>query len=114
MRKFGQTNVLTGKVAGTKELRRTVYKEQNGVRPMWARLASEISEFRAGLRKNLKGEKTSVTKIPEMGSEAVASSQLPVASRYERANHGGTLRLRSEAGFGQAEKNKQATTDLHG
>ena len=33
MRKFGQTNVLTGKVAGTKELRRTVYKEQNGVRP---------------------------------------------------------------------------------
>ena len=47
----------------------------------WATLIPGISEMDGSVRKKVKGEKTLVTKIPEMGRGAVASSQSPVASQ---------------------------------
>ena len=58
----------TGKIAGTGELRRTVAKEESGVRPVRTRLSSGIKEFGGVSRKDLRGERTLVTKIPEMGN----------------------------------------------
>jgi hypothetical protein len=62
-----QTKRLTGKVAETKGLPLIMYKEQNGARPLRAEADSWIAELGRDVRKKVAGEKTSVTKIPEMG-----------------------------------------------
>jgi hypothetical protein len=63
--KFGQTNVLTGKFAETKELLRTVDKEQNGTRPLWAGASFRDSAKEGGSQQKSAGEKNFSNQIPK-------------------------------------------------
>jgi hypothetical protein len=57
---------LQSKVLQAKELRSAVCKEQNGARPVWAEASSGVTELGRDVRKKVGGERTLVTKIPEM------------------------------------------------
>jgi hypothetical protein len=73
MRKFGQANGLTGKVAGTKELGSAVDKEQSGARP-------DGADFR-----NNAGEEGSQRKSE--GSKNFGNQKLPKWEEEEFTTH---------------------------